>query len=91
MEENYSNGRILTDGNVVLYLFKLHQFYFPPSSGMDEEIDDFEIALLIREMFNRDEVDDNERLENQPEENNGNEADDEDDEFVVLGSNQVNY
>lgn len=58
---------------------------------MDEEIDDFELAMLIRQMFNGDEVEDNERLENQLEENSGNEADDEDDEFVALGSNQVNY
>lgn len=58
---------------------------------MDEEIDDYEISMLMRQMFNRDEVNNNERVEHQLEENSGNEADDEDGEFVVSLNNQVNY
>lgn len=58
---------------------------------MDEEIDDYEISMLMRQMFNQDEVDNNERMEHQLGENSSNEADDEDGEFVDLLNNQVNY
>lgn len=90
-EQTHSNDRILIDEKIVLYVFKLHQFYFPLRSEMDEEIDDYEISMLMRQMFNRDEINNNERMENQLGENSGNEADDEDGEFVVSLNNQVNY